>query len=50
MIIINFVRTCLKNKTQYEAEKEIRNTIKKQEGMRFEDLPTSNKSLKDLEK
>ena len=38
------------NKTHYEVGKEIRNTIKKLGGIMPEDLPTPNKSLKELEK
>ena len=38
------------NETHYEVGKEIRNTIKKLGGTMPEDLPTPNKSLKELEK
>ena len=38
------------NKTHYEVGKEIRNTIKKLGGTMPEDLPTPDKSLKELEK
>jgi len=38
------------NKTHYEVGKEIRNTIKKLGGTMPEDLPTPEKSLKELEK
>ena len=38
------------NKTHYEVGKEIRNTIKKFGGAMPEDLPTPDKSLKELEK
>ena len=38
------------NKTHYEVGKEIRNTIKKLGGIMPENLPTPNKSLKELEK
>lgn len=38
------------NKTHYEVGKEIRNTIKKLGGTMPENLPTPNKSLKELEK
>ena len=38
------------NKTHYEVGKEIRNTIKKLSGTMPEDLPTPDKSLKELEK
>ena len=37
------------NKTHYEVGKEIRNTIKKLGGTMPENLPTPNKSLKELE-
>lgn len=38
------------NKTHYEVGREIRNTIKRLGGTMPEDLPTPNKSLKELEK
>jgi hypothetical protein len=38
------------NETHYEVGKEIRNTIKKLGGTMPENLPTPNKSLKELEK
>ena len=38
------------NETHYEVGKEIRNTIKRLGGTMPEDLPTPNKSLKELEK
>ena len=38
------------NETHYEVGKEIRNTIKRLGGTMPEDLPTTNKSLKELEK
>ena len=38
------------NETHYEVGKEIRNTIKKLGGMMPENLPTPNKSLKELER
>ena len=38
------------NKTHYEVGKEIRNTIKKLGGTMPENLPTPNKSLKELER
>ena len=38
------------NETHYEVGKEIRNTIKRLGGAMPEDLPTPNKSLKELEK
>lgn len=38
------------NETHYEVGKEIRNTIKKLGGTMPEDLPTPDKSLKELEK
>ena len=38
------------NKTHYKVGKEIRNTIKRLSGTLPEDLPTPNKSLKELEK
>ena len=38
------------NKTHYEVGKEIRNTIKKLGGTMPEDLPTPDKSFKELEK
>jgi DNA-damage-inducible protein D len=38
------------NKTHYEVGKEIRNTIKKLGGTMPENLPTPDKSLKELEK
>ena len=38
------------NKTHYEVGKEIRNTIKKLGGIMPENLPTPEKSLKELEK
>ena len=38
------------NKTHYEVGKEIRNTIKKLGGTMPENMPTPNKSLKELEK
>ncbi len=38
------------NKTHYEVGKEIRKTIKKLGGTMPEDLPTPDKSLKELEK
>ena len=38
------------NKTHYEVGKKIRNTIKELGGTMPEDLPTPNKSLKELEK
>jgi len=38
------------NKTHFEVGKEIRNTIKRLGGIMPEDLPTPNKSLKELEK
>ena len=38
------------NKTHYEVSKEIRNTIKKLGGTMPENLPTPDKSLKELEK
>ena len=38
------------NKTHYEVGREIRNTIKKLGGTMPEDLPTPEKSLKELEK
>ena len=38
------------NETHYEVGKEIRNTIKRLVGTMPEDLPTPNKSLKELEK
>ena len=38
------------NETHYEVGKEIRNTIKKLGGTMPEDLPTPEKSLKELEK
>lgn len=38
------------NETHYEVGKEIRNTIKKLGGIMPEDLPTPDKSLKELEK
>jgi len=38
------------NKTHYEVGKEIRNTIKRLGGTMPENLPTPNKSLKELEK
>ena len=38
------------NDTHYRVGKEIRNTIKKLGGTMPEDLPTPNKSLKELEK
>ena len=38
------------NKTHYEVGKEIRNTIEKLGGTMPEDLPTPDKSLKELEK
>ena len=38
------------NDTHYEVGVEIRNTIKKLGGIMPEDLPTPNKSLKELEK
>ena len=38
------------NETHYEVGKEIRNTIKKLGGTMPENLPTSDKSLKELEK
>jgi len=38
------------NETHYEVGREIRNTIKKLGGTMPEDLPTPNKSLKELEK
>ena len=37
-------------KTHFEVGKEIRNTIKKLGGTMPEDLPTPDKSLKELEK
>ncbi len=38
------------NETHFEVGKEIRNTIKKLGGTMPEDLPTPDKSLKELEK
>ncbi len=38
------------NKTHYEVGKEIRNTIEKLGGTMPEELPTPDKSLKELEK
>ena len=38
------------NETHYEVGKEIRNTIKKLGGTMPEDLPTPDKSLKELER
>ena len=38
------------NKTHYKMGKDIRSFIKKQGGIMPEDLPTPNKSLKELEK
>lgn len=38
------------NKTHYEVGKEIRNTIKKLGGTMPENLPTPDKSLKELER
>ena len=38
------------NKTHYIVGRKIRNTIKELGGTRLEDLPTPNKSLKELEK
>ena len=38
------------NKTHYEVGKEIRNTIKKLGGTMPEELPTPDKSLKELDK
>jgi len=38
------------NETHYEVGKEIRNTIKKLGGTMLEDLPTPDKSLKELDK
>ena len=38
------------NKTHYEVGKEVRNTIKRLGGTMPEDLPTPEKSLKELEK
>ena len=38
------------NETHYEVGKEIRNTIKKLGGTMPENLPTPDKSLKELEK
>ena len=41
---------CNANETHYEVGKEIRNTIKRLGGTMPENLPTPNKSLKELEK
>ena len=38
------------NETHYKVGKEIRNTINKLGGTMHENLPTPNKSLKELEK
>ena len=49
-LVNNFKVEKVANDTHYEVGKEIRKTIKKLGGTMPEDLPTPDKSLKELEK